>query len=159
LNALTSPEAIAASIGALAIILVALIAVVAYPLQKRWDRREQRRELDTRASMDLLEAIGALAAAHFAPPEEREQNGAMDDAQQKYAISKMRFVAVANDQAIKKLTNLDSYFSGQKTGHASEINDAVIGLARAIRTQTLDCSNLTDEELLGATPFNLEKEV
>jgi len=144
----SAPEVQAASIGVLAIGVPAVLALISYPIQKWLDRRERRRETDLVASVALLESIGDLAAAFMG-------NRDMNEAQTKYAVAKMKFVAVGNDQTLRSLANFDGAISATTNRPtASEIDDYVADLVKAIRLQSFGKTKLKNEILLAATPFS-----
>lgn len=137
---------------ALWVAVVGLIgAIVGYLFNAWTDRTNRRADRNLVIHVEMMEAIGRLASSQMGAGDERE-------AQQFYAIAKLKFSVVASDDAIRELGKLEGLFSKQGKKSPQEINQRVASLMRAARNDIHSKTRLTDVELLGASPFVNETE-
>ncbi|WP_299566155.1 hypothetical protein [uncultured Sulfitobacter sp.] len=136
---LTSPEVVAAFI-------VVIFTAIGYQFQRYFDRVDARRTRAASASEEVLEAIAVLASAHL-------KNTGMQEAQTQYAVSRMKFSSIANDEVARRLGELDKHFSGGHLSDPSTINECISELILEIRKQTMGKTGLSNSEVLALTPF------
>ncbi|WP_420585258.1 hypothetical protein [Ruegeria sp.] len=123
------------------------LGIVAYLVQKHFDRREQIRARHFEIYIEMLEAICELANAHSLGGIGKE------DALSKYATAKMKFAVVASDETMKKFVAFDKRISsGVRVPH-EEFDDLLSKLMKAIRKENLGETIVTNEELITVTPY------
>ena len=134
-----------------ALIVAALISVIggiiAYVVQKNYERLEARQKRHFDVNLELMSAIASLASAYMG-------YGDMNSAQRDYVLAKMKFVSFASDESVKCLANLDDHFSKRvQEQYQGEVNNLIARLIRAIRKESLGATYLSNDVLIRATPF------
>lgn len=131
----------------LASIVAVVGGVIAYAVQKHFDRREQVRARHYAAYVEMVQAICALGNA-------TNRGGVgKEDALSDYATAKMKFAIVASENAMKKFVTFDRLItSGNKVPH-NEFDRSLAEFMREVRMENLGSTHLSNEELIVVTPF------
>jgi len=130
------------------VVLIAFICGgIAYAFQKWLDRKELVRARHFQIHMEMVEAIGEIANSVNRSGEGKEE------ALSNYAIAKMKFAIVANDESMRHFIAFDRRITSGIPVSPKEYDSLLAAYMRSARSENLGRTDLSDQDLIVITPF------